>query len=622
MKTNIFLSIAVFFTIALTSCEDYLDKLPEGDMTLEEAFSNYKYAERFLANVYMHLPAEINYMADLGDTWARNPFTAGCDEMEIAYGGSASHLINAGAWNASNVQTVTPIWSECYMGIRKANLFLENIDNVPLVLAGGQSLANLFDEKRRNQWKGEAYFLRAFAYFQLVRTYGPVPITEGSLGTNVEVSEIKRKPLSECIQYILDDCETAAGLLPIRHDPTIASQSPDLGRPTRGAALALKSRMLLYAASPIYNGHRYYTDFKDHDGVNLFPTSPDESLWTKAATAAKECINELEAAGHKLYKGKSNVIDNYRYIFLDRFNEEWIFWRNLDRYDHFDNCSNMLSLRGYSILNPTQEMVDAFQMADGSTPITGYREDGTPIINPASGYQETGYTETAGPEGAWPAGVRNMFVNREPRFYACVQYPGSIWQGTTCDFWFEGKDGRRGAGSDYCKTGYLLAKIVNPNVNVANNTGREQRCWVYFRLAEIYLNYAEALNESQGPVADVYTYVNKIRERVDLPGLPQGLTKDQMREAIHHERRIELVFENHRYFDSRRWGLAEKTESKPIHSLNIMKGTNLQDDDFYERIVVEPRVFEQKHYWFPVPQEEINRTERVLVQNPGWTVDE
>ena len=173
-------------------------------MTVEEVFENYTTAKRWLANTYMHLPAELNYMCGLSDTWARNPFTAGCDEMEIAYGGAASHYINNGSLNSSNSYSICPVWNECFMGVRKANIFLEHIDNTPLP---EESNAVEFTEAIRKQWKGEAYFLRAFAYYQLVRTYGPVPIVDYVLPTSGDYTNIKRNTLEECIQFIVDDCD-------------------------------------------------------------------------------------------------------------------------------------------------------------------------------------------------------------------------------------------------------------------------------------------------------------------------------------------------------------------------------------------------------------------------------
>ena len=162
-----------------------------------------------------------------------------------------------------------------------------------------------------------------------------------------------------------------------------------------------------------------------------------------------------------------------------------------------------------------------------------------------------------------------------------------------------------------------MKKFSDPNVSIPQNRWVLKE-WIYFRLGEQYLNYAEALNESQGAVADVYKYVNAIRARAGLPALPAGLSKDQMREKIWHERRIELAFETHRYFDTHRWKIAEFTDNRDIHGMTYTSGTSLQDNSFYVRRVIERRVFESpKHYLWPVPQVERNKVPG-LVQNPGW----
>jgi hypothetical protein len=626
MKTNCYNKIwvaALAVTFLFAACEDYLDKLPEEDMTIEKTFSAYNHAKRFLAGAYMHLPKEINFMTAINPnnnaTADRNPWVGGADEMEIAFADAASHLINSGSLNPQTSVTVCPVWNECFMGVRKANLFIENVDKIPLVLAGAGQLTDVFTEQERNEWKGEAYMLRAMAYLQLIRTYGPVPILDHSLETSADYNAIRRAPIQQCLQFVADDCDRAAALLPMRYLPG-SEESLKLGRFTKGAALALKSRILLYAASPLYNGDPDYAGFKDNEGQTLFPQSADPGKWAVAANAALECIEACEAAGHQLYRGtKTNFIDNYRDIFLELFNDEWICWRTLKLWTHFDRCSTPLSLSGFSILCPTQELVDAFQMADGTTPITGYEADGlTPIINPQSGYVETGYATSAGPTGYWPTRVRNMYVNREPRFYAIINFPGKQWRTSTCQFWNTGADGySRHQASDYCKTGYLNAKYVEPGVSFPTYSGEREKCWVYFRLAEIYLNYAEAINEAEGP-SKAYEYVNRIRERAGLPNLPTGLSKDQMREAVRHERQIELAFETHRYFDVRRWKIAEQTDNKPVHGLNITVGAHLQDNAFYQRVVADPRSFEKKNYFFPVPYDEISKSNHNLVQNPGY----
>ena len=275
-------------------------------------------------------------------------------------------------------------------------------------------------------------------------------------------------------------------------------------------------------------------------------------------------------------------------------------------------------------------MVDAYQMADGSTPILGYKDNGmVPVINPASGYTEEGFTDVAF-EGRWPAGVSNMYVNREPRFYASINFCGAKWKTTRSsnwtephynEFWSTGMDGKNNAGSDYCKTGYNMKKHHNPERIPWQFTPNQM--WCYIRLGEIYLNAAEAINEYAGPTAKCYSYIDAIRERAGLPKLESGLSKEEMREKIRHERRIELAFENHRFFDVRRWMIAEETQGVPVHSMNIYGGTHLQDPAFYQRIKVEDRVFESpKHYFFPVEQDEIDKhSKNELVQNLGWTTE-
>jgi starch-binding outer membrane protein, SusD/RagB family len=284
-------------------------------------------------------------------------------------------------------------------------------------------------------------------------------------------------------------------------------------------------------------------------------------------------------------------------------------------FDQFERTATPNGMGGWSGLAPTQEQVDAYEMANGQTPITGYNSDGSPIINPASGYVETGYTATAHPLGYYPSNVRNMYVNREPRFYATVNYNEAVWRGRRVEFMILGRDGRK-TGPDYTPTGYLLRKFSDPMVDVVQ--GRfTLKTWIFFRLGELYLNYAEALNEESGPVADVYKYVNAIRSRAGLPNLAAGLSKEQMREKIRHERRIELAFETHRYFDTHRWKLSEVVDNRNITGMNVESGRFNQDNSYYIRTVIEKRVFEKKHYLWPIPQVEINKVP-TLVQNPGW----
>jgi len=591
---NQFRLLLLSLLVLIPSCtKDYLKKAPDEDLDIKKVFSERKYAESFLTSAYNNIPV----MLGAADWDQRNPFTGASDEMEITFLGAYSHLLNSGAWSANDYYP--DVWGFMYEGIRKTNIFLENVALVPM------------PDEDRKKWIGEATFLRAFFHFMLARIYGPIPIGDHSYALNEDYLKIRRQPVDKVIEFIASECDKAAGML----DWSVSTDK--LGRVTKPAALALKAQALLYMASPLWNGNPDYAGVKDNVGTALFPAY-DKERWKQAAIAAKACIDGAEANGYKLYRSASNdPVRNYQEVFIERNNAEVLFARNAGEHSHFERCSNPISYGGYSIFCPTQELIDDYEMANGQRPITGYNGDGTPVINAASGYMETGYVADKHPKDYYPAGVRNMYVGREPRFYASINFNGAIWKNRNIQFWFEGLDGRKRAGSDYCISGYLMKKMVNPTSDIFQNRF-SLNTWIYYRLGEEYLNYAEALNEADGPVADVYKYVNAIRDRAGLPGLPTGLSQTDMRERIHHERRIELAFETHRYFDTHRWKTAAGIDSKEIHGMNIGAGNALNDDNFYKRTVIERRVFvAPKHYLWPIQQAEINKNPN-LVQNPGW----
>ncbi len=590
---NKFLVLVTILLLTASCTKDYLKKAPDEDLDIKKVFSERKYAESFLSSAYNNVPV----MLGAADWDQRNPFTGASDEMEITFLGAYSHLLNSGAWSANDY--FPDVWGFMYEGIRKTNLFLDNVALVPM------------DETERNRWIGEATFLRAFFHFMLARIYGAIPIGDHAYTLSEDYSKIRRQPIDKVIEFITKECDKAVPLLEWKVAPD------KLGRVTKAAALALKSQALLYMASPLWNGNPDYTDIKDKEGVQLFPAF-DKERWRRAAVAAKECIDGVEANGYRLYRAANNdPVRNYQEVFIERNNAEVLFARNAGEHSHFERCSNPISYGGFSIFCPTQELVDDYEMANGQRPITGYNADGSPVINAGSGYVEGGYVAAKHPLDYYPAGVSNMYVGREPRFYASINFNGAIWKGRGIQFWFEGLDGRKRAGSDYCISGYLMKKMVNPTSDIFQNRF-SLNTFIYYRLGAEYLNYAEALNEMDGAVPDVYKYVNLIRERSGLPPLPAGLSQDEMRARIWHERRIELAFETHRYFDTRRWKIAAGIDSKEIHGMNIGAGTSLSDNNFYKRTVIEKRVFiAPKHYLWPLQQEEINKN-RNLVQNPGW----
>ncbi len=590
---KLLVTFAILF-LSTTSCtKTYLRKAPDEDLDIRKVFSERKYAESFLSSAYHNMPV----MLGAADWDQRNPFTGASDEMEITFLGAYSHLLNSGAWSANDY--FPDIWGFMFEGIRKTNIFLDNVELVPM------------DETERRWWKGEATFLRAFYHFMLARIYGSIPIADHAYALNEDYTKIRRRPVNEVVDFIAQECDKAAALLEWKVG------ADRLGRITKPAAMALKAQALLYMASPLWNGNPDYSNLRDNEGTRLFPDF-DAKRWRRAAVAAKECIDGAETNGYHLYRAANNdPVRNYQEVFLERHNPEVLLARNAGEHSHFERCSNPISYGGFSIFCPTQELIDDYEMANGLRPITGYQPDGSPIINAASGYQEAGYAAGKHPLDYYQAGVRNMYVNREPRFYASINFNGAVWKGRGIQFWFEGLDGRRRAGSDYCITGYLMKKMVNPTSDIFQNRF-SLNTFIFYRLGGLYLDYAEALNEADGAVPDVYKYVNAVRDRSGLGVLPAGLTKEQMREKIWHERRIELAFETHRYFDTRRWKIAAGIDSKEIHGMNIGMGNALNDDNFYQRKVIEKRVFiAPKHYLWPIQQEEINKN-RNLVQNPGW----
>lgn len=601
--------------LSVSSCKKgYLDKGPDGDLTMEQIFTNPEYAEGFLSNIYTQLPEELKMVDNSNGGLPSNIYTSASDELKMSWDGSRAWDFNAGTWSAVSTSTDQDIWTNSYSAIRKANLFLENIDKLA---PGPKYGADII-----SRWKGEAMFLRAFHHFLLIRVYGPVPIMDKTVGLSDDYLAFRRQPIDQCVAFIANECDKAAALLDTRVTATL-----DIGRPSKVAALALKARVLLYMASPLWNGNSDYASLKQ-DGVNLFP-SADASRWQTAATAAKACIDLAESAGHKIYKSvdPTNYLKNYQEVFYKNWNDEVIFAKNVTQDYNINYYSEPRGFTGAGgpHITPTQNMVDTYEMqATGEIPITGYNADNTPIINAASGYVEDGQTATA--TNYYVAGTRNMYVGRDPRFYASIRFTGmkDKWErvvqprNTPLQFWKGGLDGRTNTPADaYSRTGYLLKKLTNPDF-VASPKTEIKHIWIFFRLGEQYLNYAEALNEAQGPVADVYKYVNLIRQRSGMPSLPVGLSKDDMRTRIRHERQIELAFETHRYFDTLRWKIAATTANPPILVLDVNgTGYNMSSDAFYKRLVYEKRPFLPKHYLWPIPQKEMDKN-IYLVQNPGW----
>ncbi|PTS94205.1 RagB/SusD family nutrient uptake outer membrane protein [Pedobacter sp. HMWF019] len=604
MKKYIYISLVACLTFATSCKKGFLDQVPNDRLTLEETFSNRATAEKFLANVYNNIPDEFGQRNPGG---GRNSglWTGGSDEADYVWGFVQSNAMNIGSWDA-NTGFVGDFWNNYYRGIRSAGFFMANIDKVEKDIT----------PQLRVQYKAEARALRAMFYFYIMRLYGPVIL----LGEDViapdapaEQVQLPRSSFDECVNYVTSELDKAAADLPV-----VPSNDDNYGRITKGIALAFKAQTLLLGASPLYNGNGELAALKNSDGKQLVAQNTDVSKWKRAADAYRAFMDQFVPGTYSLFK-KNDASGNFdpylscRDIFLTDWNSEVIFARpqssigprqyELTPYHSGQNSDS----RGSGGLGATQNQVDAFFMSNGKS-----------IDDQGSGYVKTGYSNFKAPGSPVTANIYNQWVNREPRFYVNITYNGSTWLNTnngniTTELYNHGNSGNATGGGDHSTTGYIVRKAMGLGKwDISNRTD------ILYRLANIYLDYAEALNEAEPGNADVLKYLNLIRERAGIPqygssGLAAPAGQAEMRLAIRKERRVELAFENARYFDTRRWKIAEQTDNGPIYGLNITADL----PDFLNVVPFENRVFQKKHYLWPIPSKDVN-VDKLLVQNPGW----
>ncbi|GAB2594653.1 RagB/SusD family nutrient uptake outer membrane protein [Spirosoma areae] len=568
MKPIVSILCAVLL-VWLSGCED-LERELVTDISEQQLIRSYDFTLNRVNSLYTDMPA--GYLQIDGAMTA-----SATDEAEHTLETSNVQKFNNGSWNA--VDTPENLWANFYRGIRKTNQFLAATDSVNLDqyrLDPAPSAQTVYQNRLADikRWKYEARFLRAYFYFELVKRYGGVPIINQIFSVDDNFDAIKRNTLAECMQYITAECDSAAKNLPIVY----ALPATDLGRATRGAALALKSRVLLYAASDLFNTPTWAGGYANPTLISL--TGDRQARWKAAADAAKAVI-DLAGTGYALHS-------NYRNLFITNSYTlpEIIFARRNSAANTFEKANYPI---GYDLGNsgttPSQNLVDAYELTNGT-------------------------------KFDWnnPAHATAPYTNRDPRLGLNIILNNTAYKGRNVESWIGGRDGRGVVNAT--KTGYYLKKYVNESLNLLlNNTSVYS--WNLIRLAEVYLNYAEALNEASPGHADIKTYVDRVRTRtgVAMPVLPAGLSQAEMRERIRNERRVELAFEDHRGWDVRRWMQGPQYLGTPLMGVEITKNA---DATFkYKPVVVENRVFEPKMYLYPIPQGELNAS-KGLVQNPLW----
>lgn len=628
MKTIYYLLLSTFL---LTSCE-FLDIVPKEVITEEDIWEDIKNAENALARLYNAMPNDV--MSD--------DLSGATDESYHHWENNTHNAwkYNTGGWGPTD----NPFgnWGGRYQDIRRANLFIENIESVPL-----PSDRIDYYAPRIPIFKAEARFLRAFFYFDLLRKYGAVPlVTQSVKNMNDPVSTfVERNSVDEVVEFIVDECDDIKNTL----EEDYIEDPSQTGRITKGAALALKCRTLLYAASPLLNGNPLYAGITKKDGTPLFNPTYDKEKWKKAADAAEELFALVDKGIYELYQpNPENPVDNYAQLFYTREWKEMILaYSRGDTGDYeMEHYPNGFPFNGFGKMSVLQELVDSYETA------TGY-----PINDPRSGYTEKGTWDGEmwdGKRFSEVKNVSNMYYNRDPRFYASIYFQYCNWvlalhkrpvkfayYGNR-DFQWDNSDAWPWSTGTHNMSGYGIRKWNCPDVDRLNGRGTAHRNIPIFRLAEIYLNYAEALNEYlDKPDQRVYDAINQVRKRVQMPTLPiagrqEDLTRDGMRQRIRNERRVELAFESHRFYDVRRWMIAgdhdgiKGTDNGTVTGLNNRPsqeeleatGLDWKSEEagvavYYKRMPLQTRLFQDKHYLYPIPKSEMDKNPN-LKQNYGW----
>lgn len=605
MKKIIYIGLGLLM-LSIGSCKKYLSQVPDDVITVDKIFASKTNTESFLANVYHSLPDELRQRYTGQDD--SGPWTASSDEAKYTWDFNYSNNMNTSTWKKTD-DAVATYWNNYYKAIRNASFFIQNID-------GANPMELTADNKK--VYKAEARGLRALYYFFLLRTYGPVPlIGDKVLDINAPVSDLRlpRATFDQGIDYVVSELDAVYTDVP----PTTSAR--EQGRITQGICKAYKAEALLLKASPLFNGNTDFASLKNTDGTNLISQSFDVNKWAAAAKAAKDFLDQFVPGTYNLYTVADPdpfiaAYESCRDVMTTDWNKEWIFARsNSTNFTQYDRTPKHVgapitddSSQGAGSLGATQTMVDAYDMANGLA-----------INDPKSGYVASGFSDFQAPFDIKLRSTFNAWVNREPRFYVGVTYNNSLWLNQLngseiiTNFFYNGNSGRSQSTSDVSPTGYCVRK------NVSLDGG--DRGALLLRLANIYLDYAEALNESAPGNADIVKYVNLIRARAGVPqygtgtgSLPIPANQVAMRLAIQKERRIELAFENVRYFDTRRWKIAENTDKGDFFGMDMSKS----DNTFYNKTLLETRVFrKERDYLFPIPYNEVLKNNN-MVQNPGW----
>jgi hypothetical protein len=584
--------LIVFISIFVNSCNtDFLNTAPSDSLSQTAVWADPNLVELFVNEMYRGI-GHGHHECEVGSMTDESHFIHNYGTNQVV--ASLITPSDIGQWGEDNQNAYR--WPKVYGYLRNANMFFENIDKVPFK-----------DEAWRDRLKGEVHFLVAYYYHNLVRTHGGVPIITKTYGLN-DNFEVPRNTLKECIDYIVKNCDEAAALLPVK------MEGSNLGRANKAGAMAIKSRILLWAASDLAHV-AWYGSYTNPELVTI--PGDRAAAWTAARDAAKAVI-DLNA--FSLEQATGDPFTDYTALFIKKSSPEHIFSRYFIKSNGWDSEDN-------NTHSPLFNGPNGYAAWAGNTPIQALVDD---------------YEMKDGTKFSWsnPTEAKAPYENRDPRFYATILYDKAPWRKRPATLVANdpiglisirtvyagldrtsaktpGLDTREGPQQTWNGgyTGYYLRKAIDITVDpeFVYDGANQEVPWTFFRLGEIYLNYAEACIEL-GQDAEAKIYINKLRTRVGMP--PVTETGDALRQRYRHERRIEMAFEQARYFDVRRWLIGSTTQNKQTTGIVIDEFSDGRVE-YAVREVGQVRGWNERTNYLPILQDEMNRN-KLLVQNPGY----
>ena len=642
LRNILYTTLAAGLTFAASSCADYLDVSKEmnENLSMDKVFDNPTYTRNWYGNIYL-------CMSEFSETGSetnafKNPWSNMCGEISSQKGPSKDAMVAGYTAGSASFHR----WATLYQYIRQAMIFIERAKD-----EGVGSDSNQISPAEMARMKDEARFLIAYCYFSIFEMYGPCPIvTTIDDAAYPEVYSYERASVDELVNHvdgilkeIIERDNLPKSVITAHSGTTYTFNLNEVVRPTKITAMALRAKLWVYAASPLFNGgYAKAMELKNSDGKQLFPAK-DVTKWVTAKTHLEELLEAAKEAGHTLFEVQSNgtnLPDQSIYKLFQVYNQEILWCSTENSYSDQYKMEKRTNPRDvnscYGTIGPSQEAVDMFFTKNGLT----IKEDKTYNENGLVEVTNTAFNEAGGTRV--DKNVFNMYANREPRFYADVIYQGKSWFEI-----FMNKSGNAnyfvnfslhgGAGpesTDTPLTGYLLGKFKNRKVNHASgDTQLYKRVSIIYRLAEFYLFYAEVLNEIDPSDTRIIEYLDYVRGRAGVPGYAKlaeegikniGGSYEKQWDAIQRERFVELYCEGQRYFDVRRWmvcGAGQVADQTKFSGMNEYGTTDIAIGtmgSYYNRTVIENRMWDEKMYLYPIHQNVIQLSRGEIRQNPGW----